>query len=260
MNKTRILPVALLVLLISGPAYGRAPEGSLLSGVKAGPDGMIDVLAVFAHQDDESIFAGGTLLMVKEDSRVRLHLLCLTLGDLSGAMDELDITARHQDEIRSEELETAAAVYGTEEVIQFEYHDKGLAGADHEELINRIARVMARTSAELVITHDPAGVTGHPDHQVCSRVTTEAFHQSRGRRLYYATLPAWLYGALYHGAHDYAPPTVRVDISEKRKLKKLAMYSHATQKHFSEVGWAMGVMALFRHEYFALAEKKGRSR
>lgn len=249
------LCVFLAVLFLSAPTYGRAPEGSLLAGVRPGPDGRIDVLTVFAHQDDESIFAGGTLLKLKEDPRVRLHMLCLTLGDLSAAMDKLGITSRHQGEIRTEELKTAAAVYRADEVIQFEYRDKGLQDADHEELVSRVAGVMERTGAEVVITHDPAGVTGHPDHRACCRATTEAFGKSSAQKLYYVTVAPWLYAVIYGGGPDYARPTIRVDISEQLKLKRLAMYSHATQKHFSAVGPAMDVMGLFRHEYFALARR-----
>ncbi len=37
------------------------PTGSLLEGVKPGPDGKINVVTVFSHPDDETFYTGGTL-------------------------------------------------------------------------------------------------------------------------------------------------------------------------------------------------------
>jgi len=47
-----------LCMTLSASAWA-VPKGDLLEGVRPGPDGMIDVLTVFAHQDDESIYGGG---------------------------------------------------------------------------------------------------------------------------------------------------------------------------------------------------------
>lgn len=261
MKKT-IPALLFLTLFISVTAMAKAPMGGLLDGVEAGPDGKIDILTIFAHQDDESIYGGGAILLAMKDPRVRLHILCLTLGDLSEAKDVLGISGEHLGRIRSEELETAASVYGEVEVIQFKYHDQGLASADQEKLIGEIVRVIESTGAEVVITHDPLGVTGHTDHMTCSRVAIEAFGRSGARVLYHPTLPPSLYRVLMMispvagGVAEPALPTFRVDIKSVKKLKRMACYAHASQMRFSDVGRVTEIMLSLRHEYYTLAQKK----
>ncbi len=253
-----------MVLLFAFSALAaRLPEGDLLDGVQPGPDGGIDVLTVFAHQDDESIYGGGAVLKAVRDPRVRLYILCLTLGDVSEAKDRLGISMEHLGRIRSDELETAAAVYGAAEVIQFQYHDQGLESADQDKLIEEIRDVIDRVGAEVVITHGPLGVTGHPDHMTCSRATTEAFATSKAKRLYYPTLSKGMYSLARKlglspadQAVEPAGASFRVNIKEVKKLKKMACMAHASQMHFSDVGFATDVMLLFDHEYFALAAEK----
>ena len=250
----------ILALLLSSPLYAAVTNGDLLAGVEPGPDGMIDVLTIFAHQDDESVYGGGTLLLLARDPRVRLHILCMTLGDMSEAKDKLSITPEHLARIRIEELETAAAVYGAESVVQFDYHDQGLMSADFGELVENVEKVIDDTSAEVVITHDPSGITGHDDHKTTSKVALAAFKKSGAQKLYYVTMKPSLYRttkviAPFAVGDKPVKPDFKVDISEVKKLKKMAMYAHASQKHFSGVGIAMKAMLMFDHEYFALGDE-----
>ena len=77
------------------------PEGDLLQGVQPGPDGKINILTVFAHQDDESIYGGGAVLKAMKDPRVRLHILCMTFDQTSDAIKNLKITPDHSGKIRA---------------------------------------------------------------------------------------------------------------------------------------------------------------
>jgi len=258
MKKTAFLMMAFL--LCTGAAVARVPEGDLLEGVKPGKDGGIDVITVFAHQDDESFYGGGTLFILKEDPRVRLHILCMTLGDKSGAKDRLDISEERLGRIRTEELESAAAVYEAEQVIMLGYHDQGLTSADHEELVEKVAGWIEKAGAEVVITHDPSGITRHQDHMETSRAATEAFKETGAQKLYYVTLHGSLGAlsrvlALTKDAPDPVKPDFRVDVRKYKKLKRLALLEHASQIHFSEVGNACALVRLLNHEYFKLADE-----
>jgi LmbE family N-acetylglucosaminyl deacetylase len=262
-NMKKICVLILALVIVSPAAVARVHQGDLLEDIKPGPDGMIDVLTVFAHQDDESIPGGGALLKMKKDPRVRIHIMCLTLGDMSEAKDFLKITPDHLGRIRSEELETAAAVYEAEQVIQLQYHDQGLESADRETLVSEVREIIERTGAELVITHEPAGITGHPDHIACSSAATRAFPGTCAQRLYYVTLPRHLYVLRSWVSPVLNPdgervktawPTIKVDIKKELKLKHMAMYAHASQKHFSLVGIGMDQMGMIPCEWFALAD------
>ncbi|HUT55910.1 MAG TPA: PIG-L deacetylase family protein [bacterium] len=256
MNK-KIIMAAMMFFLAAAAAGAAEPAGVLLEGVAPGPDGMIDVLTVFPHQDDES-YAGGTLLALMDDPRVRVHIACLTLGDKSDARWFLGVDEDELGRIRSGELLSAAAVYQAVEVIQLDYHDQGLKGADQEELVKKIVAIIDRTGAEVVITHDPSGLTRHPDHVACSAAVTQAFPLSGARRLYYATQPWWLYAqtSTFTPFHEKAPhvkPTITVNIRPQLTLKRLAIYEHVSQRFFSLVGVLLEQDAFIPREWFALA-------
>mgnify|MGYP001094564155 CR=1 FL=1 len=235
------------------------PEGSLLDGVRPGADCRINVMAVFAHPDDESFYTGGTLIKLGKDPRVRLHVLCLTNGNMDEAKDNLGITREMLGRMRVKELESAAMVLGASTAACMGYDDQGLAGADGAELSARVEDAVRKAGADVIITHDPYGLSGHEDHIVCSRVATAAFSETDAQRLYYVTMSPARYRfnllfALSDSPAEKSVPTVRVNIRAEKTMKRLALYAHVTQHHFSF--WnalAMREDLLFDYEHFALA-------
>jgi len=248
--------IAFTILAWAALASAAAPTGSLLDGVKPGADGRIDVLTIFPHQDDETIFVGGTILALKQDPRVRVHIMCLTLGDKSRANKILHITPDFQGKVRSRELRAAAAVLGADEVIQLDYRDQGLPGADQKELYAQIADAMGKTNAEVVITYGPEGITGHMDHKAGSKAVTEVFKTGPAQKLYYVSMPRWVHALAFPGVKLPVAPTVKVDIRPYKELKLLAMDEHATQKWWAGLFQQMTMENEFNDEYFALALSK----
>lgn len=237
------------------------PEGNLLDYVQPGEDGKIDAILVFAHQDDESIYGGGAVLKMMKDPRVRLYIMCLTFDQNSPARENLGISEDHIGRIRVKELEAAAAVYGAEEVIQFMYHHRTLPEVDREKIVADIKEVIDRVDAEIVITHDPAGITGHPDHVTCSSITTEAFETSNAKVLCYPTLPKWAYSIATkfngYGTNGVpALPDFKVNIKEVKTLKRMACFAHASQMQFSSIGRTTRMQLIPNYEYWTLAAKK----
>ncbi len=238
------------------------PHGDLMDSVKADGVGRINVTAVFSHPDDESFYTGGTLLKMKKNPAVRLHIVCLTNGNKDEAKDNLGVTEERLAVLRIRELEYAAHILGADSVDCLDYDDQGLASADRKALMRRIIDALARTKADIVITHDPYGISGHPDHIVCSAVTSAAFQASRAQRLYYVTMTPARYRfnlifALSDDPAERSRPTIAVDISGEKTMKKLALYSHVTQHHFSF--WnALGMYEdlLFDHEHFKLVASR----
>ncbi len=265
--------VRLLNLILEmASVWPRVREGSLLEGVAPGPDGKIGVLTIFPHQDDESIYSAGTLLKLKKDPRVRLCLLNLTRGEKSPSHLRLGISPEQMGRIRDRELLSVASVLGAEEVIQLDYSDLGLEGADPSELRQRVAEAITRAGAQIIITFDPFGFYGHPDHRVANRVAMEAFKQSRAQRLYYVSLPKWqarmrvilcdfsmgmkwYLPLVYHylTRTTPVPPTLRIDIRAEKKLKRLALDQYASQKYHSNLTAFLEMSVVSNYEWFALA-------
>ena len=197
------------------------------------------------------------MIKLKQDPRVRVHILCMTLGDLSPAKDTLGITPEKMAKIRSEELQSVATVIKADEVIQWDYHDQGLEKADQKELYSRILDAINKTDAEVIIGYGPEGITLHPDHVIGYQRTLEAFKASHAQKLYYVNVPKALY-PIYHiySKTNPLPATMKVDIRGCRKLKLLALDEHASQKYFIGPMERLEFSVVFNYEYFTLGESK----
>lgn len=117
-----------------------------------------EVLAVFAHPDDES-FGLGAVLGDFTAQGTRLRGLCFTHDEAS----TLGRTDRNLGEVRREELAAAAQVLGVDHVQLLAYPDNGLAQIPLNELTQRVVDALA--GADLLLVFDDNGVTGHPDHR-----------------------------------------------------------------------------------------------
>jgi LmbE family N-acetylglucosaminyl deacetylase len=249
----KALTIALLLLLGASAAAAYQKAG-LLDGIAPGPDGRIDVVTVFPHQDDESFWPGGTLHLLKQDPRVRLTIVCLTLGEKSGAKDALHISGERLAGIRIKELQLAAQVYQADGLVQLDYPDQGLQAAGDANVTAKIVEALKGIGPEVIITYGPDGFTNHIDHRACCRDVTAAFPDTGAQRLYYVTAPPWVTRLTM--SHNPQPimPTIKVDIRPMKKLKMLALKSHASQTSVAfSMGGEMGLIKLLNHEWFVVA-------
>jgi N-acetyl-1-D-myo-inositol-2-amino-2-deoxy-alpha-D-glucopyranoside deacetylase len=148
------------------------------------------LLAVFPHPDDESYGAGGLMALAAAAGNP-VWVLCLTNGDQGGRPGEVDVDHSMDPQIRMDELRCACRAMGIEEPIFLGYRDSGMEGwgapegslarADEEEVVGRIVEVVERLRPAAVVTFDPGGVYGHPDHVTCSVRASEAYRRAAAR-------------------------------------------------------------------------------
>ena len=261
MKRVLFVCIAPLLFIFSCTSY---PDKNPLDGVMPGSDGKIDVITIFSHPDDETFYVGGTLIKLKKDPRVRLHIVCLTNGNADEAKDNLGITRNDLARFRTQELKLAATVLGADEVTMLGYDDQGLVPADQTILQKKINAAVAASHAQLIITHDPFGLSGHPDHVICSRAATEAFNMPGVQKLLYVTMPPGRYWfnllfSLDSPKVEQSLPDFSVNIKQEKKLKALALYSHATQYNFSFWnGLAVYEDLFYNTEHFKVAGDKNR--
>jgi len=147
-----------------------------------GPPAARGLLAIFAHPDDETFGAGGTMALAAA-AGVPTWIVCATDGDQGG-----EEGARELDPgLRRGELRCAMAALGVAEPIFLGYGDSGMEGwarpagclvlADAEEVVERLVAVIRHLRPATVVTFDPGGIYGHPDHVTISARATEAFRR-----------------------------------------------------------------------------------
>ena len=146
------------------------------------------LMAIFAHPDDETFSTGGTLALAAEQG-ARVEVVCATNGDEGGEGADGGDHAMDPG-IRLAELRAACAALGIEPPVFLGYHDSGMEGwgpkpgslalADPDEAIERIAAEIRRFKPSVIVTFDPGGIYGHPDHVAISNLASSAFRLTAG--------------------------------------------------------------------------------
>ncbi len=132
------------------------------------------LLCVLAHPDDESLGVGGTLAKYAAEG-VETYLITATRGERGWWGDEQEYPGLEAlGRIREQELLAAAQVLRLREVHFLGYIDGELDQANPTEAIAKIVGHLRRLKPHVVITFDPFGGYGHPDHIAISQFTTAA--------------------------------------------------------------------------------------
>ena len=203
------------------PCYGYNSKGECIRELR--PKRM---LAIFAHPDDESFGAGGTLAKYAHQG-VQMVLLCLTHGGagIPGA------EAKEAGDIRMHELEQAANQLGIE-VYTLDYPDGGLSNIETRSLLEIVSWWIELVQPQLILTFGPDGVSGHPDHVTISKIVTQAFDLTykKGMLLYIHPSEATELGCGISSTdtEDFQP-LVEVDISAYKHEKIQAIKCHISQ-------------------------------
>jgi LmbE family N-acetylglucosaminyl deacetylase len=134
----------------------------------------LKLMCVLAHPDDESLATGGILAKYAA-SGIRTYLIMATRGERGWtglAADDPGPQALGR--LREAELRAAAQVLGLHELVFLDYQDGELDRAEHAEAIAKIVTHLRRVRPHVVVTFDPNGMYGHPDHVAISQLTTTA--------------------------------------------------------------------------------------
>jgi LmbE family N-acetylglucosaminyl deacetylase len=126
-------------------------------------DSKPGLLVVMAHPDDESMGCGG-LILRHTRAGVPVHLICATRGEAGWTGKPLGAKREDLAQIRTQELEEAAAALAITGVELWDYPDGGVDKADPQEITQRIWEQITRLRPKAVVGWGPDGGYGHPDH------------------------------------------------------------------------------------------------
>jgi LmbE family N-acetylglucosaminyl deacetylase len=232
---------------------------------------MRKLLAIFAHPDDEGVMAGTMARYAGNNTEVML--ICATKGEEGQISDPALGTPETLGAVREAELRAACQVIGVDQLHFLGYRDSGmkdtpanekpdnLIQADESEAIERLVALIRRLKPDVVVTFEPLGWYGHPDHVAVHRLATAAYDYAgaakaypaagqpwQPQRLFYAVLPISRFQVINDYARQNNLPvrewdpqfveqlkemeaqvTHTVDVSDIFETKTAAMSSHRTQ-------------------------------
>jgi len=137
-------------------------------------DSKLKLLAILAHPDDEALGIGGTLAKYAAEG-IETYLITATRGEKGWFGKPEDYPGPEAlGEMREKELYGAARMLGLKDVILLDYVDGELDQADPNEVIGQLVTHIRRIKPQVVVTFDPNGLYGHPDHIAISQFTTAA--------------------------------------------------------------------------------------
>jgi LmbE family N-acetylglucosaminyl deacetylase len=184
------------------------------------------MLLVFAHPDDESFGMGGTIARYANQG-VEISLVCSTNGDVGTVSPERLNGYESIADLRLAELHCAANTLGMKEVITYGYCDSGMMGspenknpdclwqADPAVVEGRLVADIRRIRPHVIVTFDPYGGYGHPDHIFMHRATTSAFHKAGDPSCY----PEQIAG----GLEPYQPKKLYYTIFPRNQLRMMVL-------------------------------------
>ncbi|MET0704973.1 MAG: N-acetyl-1-D-myo-inositol-2-amino-2-deoxy-alpha-D-glucopyranoside deacetylase [Mycobacterium sp.] len=241
-------------------------------------DGPPRLLFVHAHPDDESLNNGATIAHYAAHG-AEVHVVTCTLGEEGEVIGErwAQLAVDHADQLggfRIGELTTALGLLGIGDPIFLggagHWRDSGMAGteprsgarrfaeSDDHEAVGALVEIIRDLRPHVVVTYDPYGGYGHPDHIRAHQVTTAAVGAAGGDeypgepwavpKFYWTVmaasafdaavrgidehdlLPGWeLASAAEERGYDDARVTAVVDATAALDAKVAALGAHATQ-------------------------------
>lgn len=130
------------------------------------------LMCVTAHPDDESLGFGGTLARYAAEG-VEVSLVVATRGERGryGDGSEPHPGPEELGRIREAEVRAACDTLGVRHVRFLDYLDGEVDEADPKEATGRIASHIRELRPQVLLTFDPFGAYGHPDHVAVGQFT-----------------------------------------------------------------------------------------
>jgi LmbE family N-acetylglucosaminyl deacetylase len=197
----------------------------------------LDVLAFFAHPDDETMLCGGTLALLAGQG-ARVHILIATRGE-GGEVGEPPLCTREQlAQVRENELRCAARALSAASLTLMDYIDPTVGPGeelyafadDVDEVAARVAQAAREVKAGALITHGINGEYGHPAHLLAHRAAVIATRMlAPNAPLLYSAQASFPEHPHPRLANVDAPAHLVIDIQPVLQQKTDAALCHATQ-------------------------------
>ncbi len=235
---------------------------------------QLSLMAVYAHPDDEQGISGSMAKYARQG--VNTTILCATRGEVGEIAPGVDATPETLGQVREGEMRCAAAKIGVRHLYMLDYRDSGMVGtpenddmrnlhqANLMEVAAQVVRVVREQKPQVMVTFDPWGGYGHPDHIQIHKAAIMAFWMAGDARYFTEQLDGqlapWTPLKLYYNVWSRSrfsaylehlksegkePPewlsnfgtralpddviTTRIDVANFARLKLESLQCHASQ-------------------------------
>jgi LmbE family N-acetylglucosaminyl deacetylase len=193
----------------------------------------LNLLAIFAHPDDESYGPAGTLAKYAAEGH-QVGLITLTRGEAGSLGISKTLEPEELGHKRSQELRCAAEKLGISYLKIYDLPDKNLMSISDEEGQQIIISEVQNFKPDAIITFHKNGISGHPDHKRVTHWVLQAVEQ-------FAISPSlFCFGILPEHvkmipqrelfAITEGEVTHIIDVSQYINVKKEAIACHSTQQ------------------------------
>lgn len=256
------------------------------------PEGGL--LAIFAHPDDETFGVGGTMARYAA-AGVPVTMVCATRGEVGEIAPGTGATPETLGQYREQELRDGCATLGVHDVRFLGFRDSGMAGTEDNEdqrafarahpgaVTHMLVRLIREIRPQVIVTWDPSGGYGHPDHIAAHTHATAAYYAAadpasfptagaphRADALYWLAFPMDAFANLAQALRDRglrsfeAPggdealaameleryePNAILDVRAQYRQKVAALAAHRTQMGPDDI--FMTMPEDLRSEFFA---------
>lgn len=132
------------------------------------------LLVIVAHPDDEGSCGGSLAKYAAAGARVLVA--CATRGDGPDAQIKNEAATRATlGQVRSQELACACQTLGVQPPLFLGYQDGFVDHVPPADGARQVAALLRAVRPDIVITHDPGGGYGHPDHIALCHLVTAGF-------------------------------------------------------------------------------------
>lgn len=188
------------------------------------------ILVVMPHPDDETVFASG-LLHTLARHHITVRVVTMTRGEKStlrhGLPPEVDLALA-----RKQELTRAFHILGVNNFVLLKFPDGGLE-KKAKEIKAVITREIINFHATHVLTLEPDGIYGHPDHIALSLYVTQTVRKPV-QLLYTTVSPHHILPSASHMAKKDKIVPIKPDVTLRLTLTDMAAKLRAFRAHASQ--------------------------
>lgn len=216
------------------------------------------LMTVYPHPDDETMAAGGALLLARRLGWKTI-VVCLTKGGAGKML--INPRGKSTKEVRERELKLAAKQLGVNKLVLGDFED-GRLKETVDEWKPWVMKMIQKYQPGIIVTYDRSGMTGHPDHISLSIGLSEMLGKlKRAPRLFWTSMPGEFRNRMVpESLWEYVSvPNLELTMGSDVFWKWRAVRAHRSQPLFTHL-LAIPLLLLFlkypREWYYEVDLKK----